>query len=270
MLVAAGFSADMVASSKRDRDRYNKRLAEKAAAAEARRKEKEEHQARVRAAEENFRRERAERKLREEESRKRVETLKPFVEALFSDDTAVFRSALRHVDDDPWLWTMWSDAINHDPYLRKVRHEYLVALLEIAEREPEKGKWLKKAILGQKELGEELVIKYYEAAVSARDEEKIRVLLRNGALPDHMLRLAYANPDFAFIRYAAAMSRNFPWPENGEAKKEFAVKARELIRAKKRGVIDETSLNESLDSLMKEMLPAEMPSNWRWCIPSRR
>ena len=269
MLVAAGFSVAMVDSSKRDRDSYNKRLAEKAAAAETRRKKEAEQQARVRAIEENSRRKREEEKRRKEEARKRVEALKPFVEALFSDDTAVFRSALQHVDDDPWLWTMWSDAIKHDTYLRKVRHEYLVSLLEIAEREPSKGKWLKKAILGQKELGEGLAIKYYAAAVSARDEEMIRILLRNRALPDRILRLAYANPDLAFIRYAAAMSRNFPWPQNGEAKKEFAVQARELIRAKKRGDIDETSLNESLDSLMKEMLPAEMPANWRSCIPQR-
>ena len=269
MLVAAGFSVDMVDSSKRDRDRYNKRLAEKAAAAEARRKKKEEHLARVRAIEENSRREREERKRREEEARKRVETLKPFVEALCSDDTAVFRSALQHVDDDPWLRSLWSDAVKDDPYLRKVRHEYLVALLEIAEREPEKGKWLKKAILGQKELGEELSLKYYNAAVLAHDKEMIRILLRNRALPDHILRLAYANPDFVSIRYAAAMSRNFPWPKNGEAKKEFAAKARELFQARKRGDIDETLLNESLDSLMKERLPEEMPANWRWCIPSR-
>ena len=269
MLVAAGFSAVRVDSSKRDRDSYNKRLAEKAAAAEARRKEREEYQARERAMEEKFRREREKEKRRKEEAQKRVEALKPFVEALFSDDVAVFRSALKHVDDDPWLWSMWSDAVKHDPYLRKVRHEYLVVMLEIAEREPSKGKWLKKAILGQKELGEELAIKYYAAAVSARDEETIRILLRNRALPDHILRLAYANPDFAFIRYAAAMSRNFPWPQNSRAKNELAVKGRELFRALKRGDIDKKSLAESLDSLMKEMLPAEMPANWRSCLPQR-
>ena len=266
-LVGAGFSAGMVASSKRVRENYNKRLAEEAAKEAARRKAEEEERARIRAIEEKAKREEAERIRREEEMKKRIETLKPLVEALFSDDATVFRSALQHADDDPWLRTMWADAIKQDTYCRKVRHEYLVALLDLSEKEPEKSKWLKNAILGKKELGEELTLKYYEKAVADHDEEKIRILLRNGALPVNIVQQAYNNPDFVSIRYAAAKSRNFPWPRNGESRKEFIAKSQALFNEKRRGDIDDKALNESLDSLMKEMLPAEMPEIWRWCIP---
>ncbi len=269
MLLDAGFSKGMVDLSRRNRDNYNKRLAEDAAKKEARRKAEEARQTQIHAIEENALRKDAERKRRKEMARMRIETLTPFVEALFSDDVNVFHSALQHVDDDPWLRNMWGGAISHDRYCRKVRHDYLVALLEIAEKEPEKGKWLKKAILEQKEIGEELSLKYYQAAVSGRDMETVRVLLQNEALPDHILRLAYTNPDFVAIRYAAATSQKFPWPIDGEAKKEFIAKARELFLARRRGEIDEKSLNVALDSLMKKMLPAEMPTNWRRCIPRR-
>ena len=265
-LVGAGFSAGMVVSSKRARESYNKRLAEEAAKEAARRKAAEEQQARIRAMEEEIKRRDAERIRREEEMRKRLEDLKPFVEALFSDDVTVFRSALQHVDDEPWLWSKWAEAIRHDNYLRKVRHEYLVTLLELAEREPEKGKYLKNAILGQKELGEELALRYYEKSVADHDEEKIRILLRNPALPVNIVQQVYNNPDYVSIRYAAAMARNFPW-SNGEVRKEFIAKSRALFNEKRRGDKDDKALNEALDSLMKEMLPADMPENWRWCIP---
>ena len=265
-LVGAGFSAGMVASSKRVRESYNKRLAEEAEKEAARRKAEEERQARIRAIEEKARREAAERTRREEEQRNRLEALTPFVEALFSDDPAVFRSALRHVDDEPWLWSRWAQAINHDIYLRKVRHEYLVALLDLSEKEPEKGKWLKNAILGQKELGEKLTLKYYEKSVADHDEEKIRILLRNPALPVNVAQQAYNNPDYVSIRYAAAKARYFPWPNVG-VRSEFIAKSQALFNEKRRGDIDDKAMNEALDSLMKEMLPAEMPENWRWCIP---
>ena len=269
MLLDAGFPKDMVDLSRRNRDNYNKRLAEEMAKKESQRKVDEARQAQIRAIEEAALRKAAQRKRRDEMTQRRIEALTPFVEALFSDDVNVFRSALQHVDDDPWLRSMWSDAIRHDICCRKVRHEYLVALLEIAEKEPEKGKWLKKAILEQKEIGEELSLKYYQAAVSARDMESIRILLQNKALPDHILRLAYTNPDLVSIRYAAATSKRFPWPIDGKDKKEFIAKAQELHLARRRGEIDETSLNTALDSLMKKMLPTEMPSNWRRCIPRR-
>ena len=266
-LIGAGFSAGMIASSKRVRDSYNKRLAEEAEKEAARRKAEEDRRERERTIEEKMQREAAERMRREEEMRKRLEALKPFVEALFSDDATVFRSALQHVDDDPWLRNEWAQAIRRDTYCRKVRHEYLVALLELSEREPEKSKNLKNAILGQKELGEELALKYYEESVAAHDEEKIRALLRNKALPINVVQQAYANPYFVSIRYAAAKSRNFPWSPNGEARKEFIAKSRALFVERKRGNIDDKTLNEALDTLMKETLPVEMPENWRWCIP---
>ena len=269
MLVDAGFPNGIIDLSRRNRDDYSKRLAEEAAKKEARRKAAEARQAQIRAIEERAIRKEAERQRRDEAARMRIEALTPFVEALFSDDVNVFHSALQHVDDDPWLRTMWSDAISHDMHCRKVRHDYLVALLEIAEKEPEKGKWLKKAILEQKEIGEELSLKYYQSAVSGRDMETVRILLQNEALPDHILRLAYTNPDLASIRYAAATSKKFPWPIDGEDRKEFIAKAQELFLARRRGEIDETSLNAALDSLMKKMLPVEMPTNWRRCIPRR-
>jgi len=265
-LVGAGFSVGMVASSKHARESYNKRLAEEAAKEAARRKAVEEQQARIRAMEEESKRREAERIRREEEMKKRLETLKPLVEALFSDDATVFRSALQHADDDPWLRIMWADAIKHDTNCRKVRHEYLVVLLNLSEKEPEKSKRLMNVILGQKELGEELTLKYYEKSVADHDEEKIRILLRNPALPVNIVQQAYNNPDYVSIRYAAAMARNFPW-SNSEDRKEFVAKSRALFNEKSRGGKDDKALNEALDSLMKEMLPADMPENWRWCIP---
>ena len=178
----------------------------------------------------------------------------------------MFRSALKHVDEEPLLWDKWAEAILYDNRLREVRHEYLVALLELAEREPEKGKDLKKAILSQKALGEELALKYYEKSVSAHDEEKIMALLRNPALPVNIVQQAYTNSDFVSIRYAVAKSQYFSWPSNCGSRKEFIEKSEELFQKKRRGDIDDKTLNEALDALMKVMLPADMPENWRWCI----
>ena len=64
-LVGAGFSAGMVASSKRERESYNKRLAKEAAKKVARRKAEEERQARIRAIREAEQRQEAERRRRE-------------------------------------------------------------------------------------------------------------------------------------------------------------------------------------------------------------
>ena len=265
-LIEAGFSAGMIASSKQRREIYNRRIAEKAKKEAARRKAEEERQARIRDIKENERREYPQRFRRTEEMWKRLAALKPFVDALFCDDVTVFRSALKHVDEEPLLWDKWAEAILYDNRLREVRHEYLVALLELAEREPEKGKDLKKAILSQKALGEELALKYYEKSVSAHDEEKIMALLRNPALPVNIVQQAYTNSDFVSIRYAVAKSQYFSWPSNCGSRKEFIEKSEELFQKKRRGDIDDKTLNEALDALMKVMLPADMPENWRWCI----
>jgi hypothetical protein len=265
-LIEAGFSAGMIASSKQRREIYNRRIAEKAKKEAARRKAEEERQARIRDIKEKERREYPQRFRRTEEMWKRLAALKPFVDALFCDDVTVFRSALKHVDEEPLLWDKWAEAILYDNRLREVRHEYLVALLELAEREPEKGKDLKKAILSQKALGEELALKYYEESVSAHDEEKIMALLRNPALPVNIVQQAYTNSDFVSIRYAVAKSQYFSWPSNCGSRKEFIEKSEELFQKKRRGDIDDKTLNEALDALMKVMLPADMPENWRWCI----
>ena len=258
-LVGAGFSAGMVASSKRVRESYNKRLAEEAAKEAARRKAEEERQTRICAIEEKARREAAER-IRREEEKKKFELMRQGHIDSITGAPDSFKASLVNYDDEV-VRKGWIGVVKHLP-LRPIPAENLMVLLRKAETST--NFWsstLRHAILERPEIPVPVLEQEYEWMAEGK-MTTVSHVLKNPNCPASLLEKAYSDPRILGYRMQVAINPAFPWEKKGD-RDEFMRRAQKLIGDKCNGMMTEGELDDALLRLLDEMQPSKMPAQWR-------
>ena len=258
-LVGAGFSAGMVASSKRVREDYNKRLAEEAVKEVARRKAEEEEKARIRAIREAAQRQEAERMRREEEKRKHELMRQRHIDSITGAPDS-FMASLTNYDDEV-VRKGWIGIVKHRP-LRTIPEENLMVLLRKAESST--NFWsstLRCAILERPEIPVPVLEQEYEW-MAERKMTRVSHVLKNPNSPVSLLEKAYSDPRILGYRMQVAINPAFPWKKKGD-RDEFMRRSQELVSDKCNGKMTEEELNGALLKLLDEMQPSKMPAQWR-------
>ena len=249
----------MVASSKRVRESYNKRLAEEAAKEAARRKAEEERQTRICAIEEKARREAAER-IRREEEKKKFELMRQGHIDSITGAPDSFKASLVNYDDEV-VRKGWIGVVKHLP-LRPIPAENLMVLLRKAETST--NFWsstLRHAILERPEIPVPVLEQEYEWMAEGKMTTVSHVLKNPNCLAS-LLEKAYSDPRILGYRMQVAINPAFPWERKGD-RDEFMRRAQKLIGDKCNGMMTEGELDDALLRLLDEMQPSKMPAQWR-------